>query len=214
MAYFRNFTIYFKPLPTSDKLFSMLVEHLPSLSSSCDADVSGLQSSMSSTAQSSFEFLLQRAKTVSAFIRRHNLNEMRTIIPSVANAANTVQAIISTLLSLPLVFWSWDLAALVWKFTTRLLPDKVGKTLEVCFSGLDSNQVGSLVIGFLYVVGEVVDTFSRTVSELLDRFDSLLQGIERTLHFFFEFTHSSAISSFSSLQHSVQGWHPKINCSL
>ena len=169
---------------------------------------------MSSTALSSFEFLLQRARMVSAFIRRHNLNEMRTIIPSVANAANTVQAIISTLLSLPLVFWLWELAALVCKFTTRLLPDKVGKTLEVCFWGFDSNRVGSLVIGFLYVVGEVVDTFSRPVSEVLDRFDSLLQGVERTLHFFSEFAHSSAISSFSSLQQSVQGWHPKINGSL
>ena len=166
---------------------------------------------MSSTALSSFEFLLQRARTVSAFIRRHNLNEMRTIIPSVANAANTVQAIISTLLSLPLVFWLWDLAALVWESTTRLLPDKVGKTLEVCFSGFDSNRVGSLVMSFLYVVGEVVDTFSRTVSELLDRFDCLLQGAARTLHFLSEFAHSSAISSFSSLQQSVQGLHPKIN---
>ena len=120
---------------------------------------------------------------------------MRTIIPSVAKSANTVQAIISTLLSLPLVFWLCDLAALVWKFTARLLLDGVGKTR----------------IGFLYVVAEVVDTFSRTVSEVLDRFDSLLQGVERTLHFFSEFAHSSAISSFSSSQQAVQGWHPKIN---
>lgn len=169
---------------------------------------------MSSTALSSFQFLLQRARTLSAFIRRHNLNATRTIIPMVANAAHTVQTINSTLLSLPLVFWSWDLAALVWKFTTRLLPDKVSETLEVCFSSFNSNRVGLLVIGFLYVVGEVGDTFSWTVSELLDRFDSLLQGVARTLHFFSEFAHSSAISSFSSLQQSVQGWHPKINGSL
>ena len=78
----------------------------------------------------------------------------------VANAAHTVQTINSTLLSLPLVFWSWDLAALVWKFTTRLLPDKVSETLEVCFSSFNSNRVGLLVIGFLYVVGEAGDTFS------------------------------------------------------
>ena len=168
---------------------------------------------MSSTALSSFEFLLQRARTVSAFIRRHNLNATRTIIPMVANAAHTVQTINSTL-SFPLVFWLWDLAALVWESTTKLFPDKVGETLEVCFSSFDSNRVGSLVMGFLYVVGKVVDPFSRTVSELLDRFDCLLQGVARTLHFFSEFAHSSAISSLSSLQQSVQGWHPKINGSL
>lgn len=128
----------------------------------------------------------------------------------VANAAHTVHTINSTL-SFPLVLWLWALAALVWESTTWLVPDKVGETLEVCFSSFVSNRVGSLVIGFLYVVGEVVDTFSRTVSELLDRFDCLLQGAARTLHFLSEFAHSSAISSFSSLQQSVQGLHPKIN---
>ena len=128
----------------------------------------------------------------------------------VANAAHTVQTINSTL-SFPLVLWLLAPAALVWGSTTRLFSDKVGETLEVCFSSFNSNRVGSLVIGFLYVVGEVVDTFSRTVSEVLDCFDSLLQGVERTLHFFSEFAHSFAISSFSSLQQSVQGWHPKIN---
>ena len=168
---------------------------------------------MSSTTLALFEFLLQWARTVSAFIRWHNLNATRTIIPIVANAAHTVQTISSTL-SFPLVLWLLALAALVWGSTTRLFSDKVGETLEVCFSSFNSNRVGSLVSGFLYVVGEVVDIFSRTVSEVLDRFDSLLQGVERTLHFFSEFAHSFAISSFSSLQQSVQGWHPKINGSL
>ena len=128
------------------------------------------------------------------------------IIPSVANAAHTVKAVISALLSLPLV--------LLWESTTGLFTDKVGETVEVCFSSFVSNRVGSLVIGLLCFAGKVVDTFSPTASAVLDGFDSLRQGVERTLHFFSEFAHSSATSSLSSLQHSVQRSHPKINGTL
>lgn len=188
----------------------MMFDHndSPGFSCSCEADAARPSWDDGSILATSFEWRL-------VLLLCTMWKAIRPKIDNIVIKAKTVVRLISVLFSL-------FLSPVLSSSTRRLFPDQavddneeVG-VLDKCFLNIVVISIANLHGWVVWKVAEVSgvcidDSFWLAVVVSEDFAGLLVHGTNRTLHLFPNFAHSFAISSFPSLQHSVQTKQSKIN---